>query len=253
MALDGPVTVGRNIADLAAKPSQYLRLDPDAVASTQQRLRERIQSRFPNRNLVLVAGAVGEAINAVPARGQRSSRQLLVQRARWLGVTIVTLLAVGALVLAFADAVRVSNRNASFEWVALIESTINDLVFAGIAIYFLVGMPARVDRKGILSALYSLRSLAHVVDMHQLTKDPERMRSHITPTSASTVDDMTPEQLGRYLDYCSELLAIISKTAALYTEVSGDPIVLETVSEIESLTQGLSRKIWQKLSLLHEH
>ena len=39
--------------------------------------------------------------------------------------------------------------------------------------------------------------------------------------------------------------------AALCAEQSTDPVVLDTVSEIEVLTTGMSRKIWQKISLLH--
>jgi len=43
----------------------------------------------------------------------------------------------------------------------------------------------------------------------------------------------------------------VSKTAALCADESTDAVVLDTVSEIESLTLGMSRKIWQKISLLH--
>jgi hypothetical protein len=53
-----------------------------------------------------------------------------------------------------------------------------------------------------------------------------------------------------YLDYCSELLSLVGKTAALCAEESRDAIVLETVSRIEQLTNGMSRKIWQKISVL---
>ncbi len=53
-----------------------------------------------------------------------------------------------------------------------------------------------------------------------------------------------------YLDYCSELLSLVSKTAALCAEESRDSVVLETVSRIEQLTNGMSRKIWQKISVL---
>ena len=49
----------------------------------------------------------------------------------------------------------------------------------------------------------------------------------------------------------SELLSLLSKTAALCGQDSTDALVLDTVSEIEILTLGMSRKIWQKISLLH--
>ena len=54
----------------------------------------------------------------------------------------------------------------------------------------------------------------------------------------------------RYLDYCSELLALVGKTAALCAEESRDDVVLDTVSTVETLCVGISRKIWQKISNL---
>jgi hypothetical protein len=61
---------------------------------------------------------------------------------------------------------------------------------------------------------------------------------------------MTAAQLGNYLDYCSKLLSLVSKTAALYGEDTADPAILTTVAGIEDLTTGMSRKIWQKIALL---
>ncbi|MEO3936632.1 hypothetical protein V3N99_07705 [Dermatophilaceae bacterium Soc4.6] len=61
---------------------------------------------------------------------------------------------------------------------------------------------------------------------------------------------MSRADLAPYCDHCSELLSLVSKVAALCAEASTDPVVLETVSEIENLTNGMSRKIWPKISLL---
>lgn len=57
-------------------------------------------------------------------------------------------------------------------------------------------------------------------------------------------------QLPRYLDYCSELLALTSKLAALHAQHLNDTVVLNAVNDIEALTADLSRKIWQKISIL---
>jgi hypothetical protein len=143
-----------------------------------------------------------------------------------------------------------AGRTPAFQWLPVLESGINDVVFAGIAIWFLVFVPERWHRRRTLTLLHRLRSLAHIIDMHQLTKDPERLHSLASPTSASTSNDLAEADLGRYLDYCSELLSLVGKTAALCAQASSDPIVLDTVSEIETLTVGMSRKIWQKISLL---
>ncbi|MGD8279204.1 MAG: hypothetical protein PVH00_14295, partial [Gemmatimonadota bacterium] len=82
------------------------------------------------------------------------------------------------------------------------------------------------------------------------TKDPERLRASRPDTASSPVRDMTREQLGRYLDYCSELLSLTSKLAALYVQDFNDPVVLGAVSEVETLCGGLAGKIWQKITML---
>jgi len=56
--------------------------------------------------------------------------------------------------------------------------------------------------------------------------------------------------MNRYLDYCSEALALISKIAALYVQGFQDPILLDAVDDVEDLTAGFSRKIWQKITIL---
>ena len=38
--------------------------------------------------------------------------------------------------------------------------------------------------------------------------------------------------------------------AALYVEHLQDPVVLAAVNDLENLTAGLSRKIWQKITIL---
>ena len=42
---------------------------------------------------------------------------------------------------------------------------------------------------------------------------------------------LTGTQLGRYLDYCSELLSLTSKLAALYAQNLPDPVVIDALSE----------------------
>ena len=87
--------------------------------------------------------------------------------------------------------------------------------------------------------------------MHQLTKDPEVCcANNPFPTGQLQRRTMTPFELNRYLDYCSEGLSLISKIAALYAQNFPDTALLNAVDDIEDLTNGLSRKIWQKLAIL---
>lgn len=128
----------------------------------------------------------------------------------------------------------------------------NDIVLIGAGIFFLVTMEQRIKRRRALNALHELRSIAHVIDMHQLTKDPERSLRQGRTTQSSPKASLAPYELGRYLDYCSEMLSLTGKLAALYMRDLDDGIVLQSVNEIENLTTSLSQKIWQKIMILNE-
>ena len=45
--------------------------------------------------------------------------------------------------------------------------------------FFLWSFPERLQRGRLLNLLHQLRSTAHVIDMHQLTKDPEQLRAEL--------------------------------------------------------------------------
>jgi hypothetical protein len=137
------------------------------------------------------------------------------------------------------------------DFVQVLEAGINDVVLIGAAVFFLVTVETRLKRERGLAALHELRSIAHVIDMHQLTKDPEQVISKPSRTANSPDRSMTPADLGRYLDYCSEMLSLTGKVAALYVRDFQDGVVLGAVNEVEDLTTGLCRKIWQKLMVLH--
>ena len=49
-------------------------------------------------------------------------------------------------------------------------------IIIGAALFFLTTFETRIKRSKALDALEELRSISHVIDMHQLTKDPELIR-----------------------------------------------------------------------------
>ncbi|HWJ80674.1 MAG TPA: hypothetical protein VNS55_00450 [Nocardioides sp.] len=228
------------------------RLEADPVLATVARLRDRVAARFPDRGLLGVANelvtlSAEVSTSAAVNRGRLRALRAL-SRALVLLVLAATVTALGFVVhSAFVD-----GPEHEVEWLSLLESGVNDVVFASIAIWFLYTVPERVRRAGTLGLLHKLRSLAHIIDMHQLNKDPERLRASFRPTAVSPAMDLAPQELEHYLDYCSEMLSLVGKVAALCAEESRDAVVLDTVSTIETLTTGMSRKIWQKISVLNE-
>lgn len=229
----------------------FQRLDPGAVQDTVDRLVMRISRRFPDRNLGRVAAELSGLVGEVTAQSSvdRRRNRVITLACRIAGATIVAI-ALAAIVLAVHDALPQHEDVRGFQWLEVLESGIADLVYASIAVYFLMSLPNRFTRQRLLALLHRLRSLAHVVDMHQLTKDPERLQRRFRNTEATVRLTLNAAELENYLDYCSEILSLVAKTAALCAEESTDAVVLDTVSEVETLTAGLSREIWQKISLL---
>ena len=131
-----------------------------------------------------------------------------------------------------------------------VDSATSLLIVLGGGAFYLSTFEGRWRRDRAMKGLHELRSIIHVIDMHQLTKDPSAFGA--PRTSSSPDRSMTPHQLLRYLGYCSELLSLASKVAALYADKLHDPAIVEAVGDIERLTSNLSKKIWQKIELVQE-
>jgi hypothetical protein len=227
-----------------------IQLAADVVRDTVAQLERRIRARFGERGLTKAARDLGGLVVTV-SDGADQSRDRL--RRMTVIARTVSVIIVAATVIALAVSLRsavLDGLASSADWVPLVESVVNDLVFAAIAVVFLWAFPERLERRSLLRLLHRLRSLAHVIDMHQLSKDPEQISPTYTPTAESVPHGLDADQLHHYLSYCSEMLSLTAKTAALCAEHSTDAVVLDTISTIETLTTELSNKIWQKISLL---
>ena len=228
-------------------PARYRQLDNAEILATLTRLRDRVAERFPDSGLARVAGELLSLSTETAALVQ------YVQRPHWpirLGAGLA-ILAMALVLVVMVSSLRLSAGIDGFaELIQATDAAISSLVFLGITVFFLLTLENRLKRRRALVTLHQLRSVAHVVDMHQLTKDPERITSPHLNTASSPERSLTTAELGRYLDYCSELLSVISKLAALHVQHFNDPVTLAAVNDVETLTTGLSNKIWQKITLL---
>jgi hypothetical protein len=224
-------------------------LDGSRIAGMIDALSARILDRFPDASLAKVARELGTIAREHQRRVRRIGQPQVLLR-----MVVAVLIAAGLGLLAYVfGLIDFSKTNADSVYSVLqgIEAAINITVLMAAALLFLVTMEQRQRRTRALSALAELRSIIHVIDMHQLTKDPAALLAGGPATPNSPERSLTPFELGRYLDYCSELLALTGKVAALYAEAIPDAIVVEAVSDIERLTTALSQKIWQKITILH--
>ena len=229
----------------------YRELDPSKIIDTAARLRDRIRERFPQANLGNVAD---ELLALARAHAERSAA---MKRPHWpLRMTSWLLLLCGigciALLLVMAWPEITAGRWDLQDKVQSIESGTQMLFFLGAGAVFMLSLELRVKRRRCLEAVHELRAMAHIVDMHQLTKDPDRVLHAGPSTPASPVRTMTAFELTRYLDYCTEMLSLMGKVAALYGQNFPDQQAMEAVDEVEDLTTSLARKIWQKIMILEQ-
>ena len=229
-------------------PPDERRLRPELILSTSEQLQARISARFPESGLARVCLTLVET-----ARWSIVDASELA-RPNWLWRGGVAALVVGG-ALAQIWLLRLLNfgRLSTLDPPSLVqglEAVVNLLILFGGAALFLLTLEERMKRRRALDAFYRLRSLAHIIDMHQLTKDPTVVLKGAHPTAASPQRSMTQFELTRYLDYCAEMLALIGKLAALYAEHMRDGVVIDAVNDIENLTSSLGRKIWQKITII---
>lgn len=224
----------------------YRSLDSQKVVLTLQVLEKRIAERFPTSGLRKVCQELIQIGQDAQTKLDWIARPLVPLR---VGISVLILGAVLAIVASvYQLPVQWGHFNLG-ELLQILEATTNEIVLIGAAIFFLFTIESRVKRARSLKALYELRSVAHVIDMHQLTKDPGR--DPALDTASSPKVPMTRFQLIRYLDYCSEMLSLVGKLAALYAQVSRDDVTLNTINEVESLCSNLTGQLWQKITILH--
>ncbi len=225
-------------------------LDPDKIVATIVHLHDRIQERFPNSGLSAVCIHLKDIGANAKDRAEWIGRPIYWLRLLvFLGWAVILALAVYGTWMIFKPLVK--GGRIGDVVLSQLDVEINIMILVGGTMFFLWSLENRYKRWRALQAIHELRSVAHVIDMHQLTKDPDRMLADSQPTSASPTFTMSRYELGRYLDYCSEMLSLTGKIAALYVQKFDDPVALAAASEVESTTTGLSGKIWQKLSILN--
>lgn len=229
----------------------YRNLDPDKTLETLEILLNRITARFPNSGLKTVCQELCQLCEEVKSKADKIKRPNYSVR---FGIIFLIVLTVASLIYSVSLLKIQAKAFTIGEFIQVTEAGFNTLVLTVGALFFLITSETRVKRSRSLAALHEVRSIAHVIDMHQLTKDPSSSSIKIIdPKHGNTRHhDLSSFELLRYLNYCSEMLSLTGKVAALFAQNFKDPVVLATVTEIENLASGLSRKIWQKIMILHK-
>lgn len=226
----------------------YRTLNPTRLIETVERLSRRVHERFPQSDLSRVSDELLLVAGAATQRAERFGRPLIGLRLA-VGTIVVVMI-----VVTLGAGRWISSQNGPTTWAEFaqgVDAALNVIILVGASVLSLITGEARIKRRRALKAIHELRVLAHVVELHQLTKDPDRLIYPDQTTTSSPPLAMTAFELTRYLDYCTEMLALIGNLAAFYAQRLGDPVVLSAVDAVESLTGGLSAKIWQKIVIIN--
>ncbi len=239
------------------KPRDYRRIDPDKLVETIEELGNRITARLGERGLTRICGELSAVARDAKRRTTKLQRPIwmlrlvpvaataLVVYVTWAlhsSITLVDASVDKMLTKELQELMRAIRQLLSSAALPIALAIPVPLVFAMFA--FIWSLESRWKRHRALRYLHELRSIIHVIDMHQLTKDPHHL------ADGSDRDHLSGDLLMRYLDYCSELLSLSAKVATLYAESSHDPVVIETVSDLGQITSNLGNKIWQKLNMV---
>ena len=223
------------------------------IIDTLDRLADRVRERFPDASLNNVVAEVIELGKRDRRRSERLARPYIVLRMGTAAAILGAVVALGYMGYWLYSAIGVDGSGADiFTIFEGVEAGLNIVILAAVAIFTLSRIEERLKRSLALDDLHELRSIAHIIDMHQLTKDPTAVLKLGPRTESSPTREMSDFELSRYLDYCAELLSLAGKIAALYAQNSRDPVVIAAVNDIETLTSNMSAKIWQKIIIVRE-
>ena len=147
----------------------YRTLSSERVIETIDRLENRVGERFPASGLKNVASELAETARRCAAEAERLRQPMLPIR-----VVVYSIWILGASAFAWI-ALTLHYDEVEFEAAGLVqvlEPAMNIAVLVGLGVITLGRLEEHWKRRKALDYLHELRSIAHVVDMHQLTKDP---------------------------------------------------------------------------------
>lgn len=218
-----------------------IRLIDTELQKTLTCIRERLAELFPNAGLVRtctslcnVAGESKKVVSWIrkPNYYIRISSYLIIL---FLAIPIIQ---------AFRSLhLQTQGLNVA-DFFQMIDAGFNTIILLGATIIALTSYEIKQKRKRIIKAINQLRCIAHIIDAHQISKDPDTMRDTDTKVSYDGY------LLVRYLDSCSDMLSLISKIGFLYAQDFDDPEALEASNDLEVLTTGIAQKIWQKIRII---
>jgi hypothetical protein len=218
-------------------------LREDKLLETVEKIHKRLHERFPDSGLSHVAAEIVQITREALVRAAAIRRPNVLLRS---GLVLLLLIALVGIITYFNSEGHKPFLQALLDFLDAAKGSA--AILTALAVFFIT-LETRLKRRRALQAVHELRAIAHIIDMHQLAKDPDLL-GH--PTEPITISEKPADadSLRRYLHYSTELLAVVSKIGQVYVQDFPDATAQTAVDNFETLATGLSSKIWQKLMIL---
>jgi hypothetical protein len=209
------------------------RLDAGKIIETAKNLADEINVRLSGTNLAGLAEELAGLAVATEERARRARRPFLAIRA--LSALAISLVLLGLWYLARHIHTRWEFGTINNVFDAL-NTGFNLLVLLAGGMWFCVTLEARIKRKEALRFIEELREFVHAIDVTQLHFTPNLYPSRPgAPPSKPAIDET-------YLLNCTQMLAVISNLAPLYTRGTTGDSILRAASEVQMLAIAISTK-----------
>ena len=225
-------------------------LDAARLCATIDGLCRRIEARFPDSGLLNIC----QELHAIGLRAEEDIKR--INRPNWPLRAIVLLIVFGGIVLLIVSRLLLNVDTQAEVNVAdmlqALDAIVNTVFVAAVSLPILWLIENRFKRRRVVQAINYLRSLAHVIDMHQLTKNPTANLAVDVSAAQYLPRGLTQDDLSAYLELCAEALSLTGKVGFLYVQDFHDAEATKAMNDLEDLTIGLANGIWQKIILLKE-
>jgi hypothetical protein len=233
--------VGRSTmkVDLPAgvTPQGKHRLDPARIIETAENLARDVSEKLPGSSLAGLAVELSQIAHATVERARQARRPIYAIR-------VLSLLAISASLLALWFLLDHIHTRWEFGTITEVfeaaDAGFNLLVLLAGALWFLVTFENRIKRKKALEFIEELREFLHVIDVTQLYYTPVLYNTDTGAPRTSLSFDYT------YFLYCTQMLAVISNLAPLYTRGAAGDSILRAASEVELLANAITVKLLSK-------
>jgi len=204
---------------------------------TAENLASDIGEKLPGSSLAGLAVELAQIAHATVERARQARNPIYAIR-------VVSLLAICASLLGLWYLLDHIHTRWEFGTITEVfeaaDAGFNLLVLLAGALWFLITFENRIKRKRALESIEELREFIHVIDVTQLFYTPLVYSPDPAAARTSVTFDYT------YFLYCTQMLAVISNLAPLYTRGAAGDSILRAASEVEMLANAITAKLLSK-------